>query len=238
MSTRFPYYGKLYQIEGDTPNKHIVLPDGRVLVVCRWDGNVPNHISDVRHSTIMSQQDAVTVLKGLAAQEIQPRPNETLDAMAILDFEDNRYAVSYEYFWRSKAIELPDGRLLKSKSSYPGEPMRIAEVRTLDPENEETIYLLENWGKVQARLETSNYPGMPSEPRDLRIRFSHKGEQYILSGEAYEQGISKIYIPDHGFFEVTGWLESMPVQIGGLKPIGSTNKALVALPIADAVDIE
>ena len=97
-------------------------------------------------------------------------------------------------------------------------------------------------GVVHARATFSDYPGMPSEPQDLRIRFSYQQETYILSEEAYEQRLPILYIPDRGYFQIGTYLQSRPVKLHGLVPLphyhGDARNVAVALRLADVEDTD
>lgn len=76
---------------------------------------------------------------------------------------------------------------------------------------------------------------------DLRIRLIHHSRKFVVSNEAYEQGTRYLYIPDAGFFEITGYLESMPVQLE-LGPLlsqaacGNLSDVIAAVPLDEAID--
>jgi hypothetical protein len=243
----FPYRGKLYRIATNEglPKRHIVLPNGTILVVCRWTGRVPACLADIRRSPEpMASETIALQLDGVLAEEVPLQPGQTTKAMAILDFEGQRYAIDYG---SNALIEMPDGRLYRIEAThYPEEPVRIATIIPFDPHHSSMPYQLERFGKTPAIPVAADYLGMASRPRDLRIRFTHQGERYILSHEAYEQGKWIVYIPDYGFFRIGIYLESMPVQLGELSPIASSiassqsnrDNTAVALRVADAVDVE
>lgn len=87
-----------------------------------------------------------------------------------------------------------------------------------------------------------DYSVMARPPRDLRIRFSYRDEKYIVSDEAYEQRMGILFISDHGYFRIKGYLESMPVKLAGLQSLAGppppSEKVAVALRLADAVDVD
>ncbi len=238
----FPYRGRLYRIATDEglPKKHIVLPDGRVLVVCGWAGRVPAALADVRRDAEPTPPDEIAaVLDGVLAIEIPLQPGQTTKAMAILDFRGQRYTLDDD---SHALLEFPDGRLYRAHSHYPEEPVRIADIIPFNPTDSYMRYQLEGWGTTPAIPVAPDYPGMAHEPRDLRIRLSYKGECYILSHEAYAQGKSIVFLPDRGFFQIGGYLESMPVKLSGLRPLSTPpttyKDVAAAVRLADAVDAE
>jgi hypothetical protein len=236
----FPYRGKLYRIptNENQPKKHIILPDKRVLVVCDWEGRYPRCLSDIRQG-VESVEIIVQKLNGVLAAEIPLKPGQSLESMAILEFEGQRYAVDHE---SNALIEMPDGRVFRIESYYPGYPVRIAKLLPYDENHHYMPYQLENWGKKLAIPVNNDYMGMAKEPWDLRIKFVLNDKDYILTHEAYEESKPFVYVPDQGFYRINMFLESMPVKIGGLTPIPyekiDANKLVVALHLKDAVDTE
>jgi hypothetical protein len=243
QSVDFPYRGKLYRMETNEglPKRHIVLSNGTILVVCRWNGRVPATLSDIRRSPEpMPAHRIAEQLDAHEAFEIPLQPGQTTKAMAILDFQGQRYAIDHD---SAALIKMPDGRLYRVQTTSGGEePVRIAEIVQVSPTDPKIVSRLEQWGMTPAILMPPDYSGMAHQPRDLRIRFRHQGERYILSNEAYENRIWTIYIPDHGYFRIGMYLESMPVQLADIQPLTGTpaasEKVAVALRLADAVDAE
>ncbi len=242
VTVDFPYRDKLYRIETNEglPKRHIVLPDGRVLVVCGWVGRVPAALADIRRSPeLMSPHEITGALDGVLATEIALPPGQTTKAMAVLDFEGQRYAVDHD---SDALVEFPDGRLYRSHSYYPEEPVRIADIIPFDPTDSYMPHQMEMFGTTPAIPVAPDYPGMAHEPRDLRIRFSYKGKHYILSHEAYEQKKFIVFVPDHGFFRIGIYLESMPVKLGDLRPLSvpptTYENVAAAVRLVDAVDAD
>lgn len=233
----FPYRGKVYRVHSTEtpPKKHIVLPDGRILVVCRYDGRYPAILSDVRKSDSLSVSEVLKQLDGVLAQEVDKSPY----SVAVFQFEGQKYGVTRNW---NEYIKLPNQKLYEVYSSYEEQPVRIAEIKEVNPDNEG----LERWGVAEAFPVEQEYIGMAEPPRDIRIRFTFEGEKFILSHEAYEKGQSILYIPDHGFYQIGGYLESMPVKLSGLKQINIEkehipifeNSLSVALRVKDAVDAD
>ena len=235
----FPYRGKLYRLETSEglPKRHIVLPNGTVLVVCNWNGRVPSPLADIRRGLDMSPAQIAEQLDGILAEENPLLLGQTTKAMAILDFNRQRYAVDYDA--NAALLSFPDGTFYRIESHYPEEPQRIGTIVPFDATN---VSQLKTCSKTPAISVASDYPGMAHAPRDLRIRFSFQGERYILSHETYEERKGIVFIPDHGFFRIGTYLKSMPVQLGGLQPLSSTptsfDHVAVALRLADAVDVD
>lgn len=242
-SVDFPYRGKLYRMETNEglPKRHIVLSNGIILVVCGWNGRIPALLSDIRRSPEpMPPHRIAEQLDALESFEIPLPPGQTTKAMAVLDWQGQRYAVDDD---SNALVEMPDRRLYRVHTFHDGgEPKRIAEIIPFDPTDSYMPYQLEHFGTTRAIPMPSDYPGMAHAPRDLRIRFSYRGERYIVSDEAYEQRMSILFIPDHGYFRIGSFLESMPVQLAGLQPLAGSpragEKVAVALRLADAVDVE
>jgi hypothetical protein len=237
----FPYRGKLYCIATNEglPKRHIVLPDGTILVVCGWIGRVPSALADIRRIPLsMAPKVAAEQLDGVLAEEISLLPGQTTQPMAILDFEGQRYAVNH---CSHALVEFPGGRLYRIEATYPEEPVRIADIVPFDPDYHYMSYQLKNFGKTPAVPVPSSYPGVANEPHDLRIHFIVQGERFVLSHEAYEQKKWIVSVPNHGFYHVGIYLKSMPIQLGDLSllPDGYYNPSDVAtaLRYADAVDI-
>ena len=236
----FPYRGKVYRMETNAgpPKRHIVLPNGTVLVVCQWNGRVPSCLADIRRSLepmlphrIAEQFDA------LEAFEIPLLPGQTTKAMAFLDWEGQRYAVDYD---SHALVKLPDGRLYRVKTCSLGDPVEIKTLTPFDPSDSYMPYQLEHFGTTPAIPVAPDYPGMAHEPRDLRIRFAIQGERFVLSHEAYEQRKGIVSVPGHGFYQIGIYLESSPIQLGRLAPLptGDYEEVAAALRIADAIDVE
>src|SRR5258707_7670028 len=242
-SVDFPYRGKLYRMETNEglPKHHIVLSNGTILVVCRWNGRIPALLADIRRSPEpMPPHRIAEQLDALEAFEIPLPAGQTTKAMAVLDWQGHRYAVDDD---SNALVKMPDGRLYRVHTFHDGgEPKRIAEILPFDPDDSSMPYQLEHFGTTPAIPMPPDYPGMAHAPRDLRIRFSYRGDEYIVSDEAYEQRMSILFIPEHGYFRIRGYLESMPVQFSGLQPLTSSppasEKVAVALHLADAVDVE
>lgn len=232
----FPYRGRLYRIHTNEglPKRHIVLPNGTILVVCQWAGRVPAALADIRRSPKpMPPETIARQLDGVLAEEIPFLPGQTTRALAILDFEGQRYAVDA----RSNALlELPDGRLYRVETVSLGEPGRVEKITPVDmPSQRETLE------RTPALPVASDYPGMAREPRDLRIHFVIQGERFVLSDEAYEQRKWIVYVPDHGFYRIGIYLQSCPVKLGELSPLPADHcdpqGVAAALRYADAVDV-
>ena len=240
LTVDFPYRGKLYRIATNAglPKRHIILPDGTVLVVCQWAGRIPSALADIRRNPEpMPLADIVRHLDRVLAEEILLLPGQTAKAMAILDFEGQRYAVDRD---SHALIKFPDGTVYCTGTFYAQEPERIATISPFNPNDSHMSHMLNTFGKTSALPVAADYPGMPHEPRNLRIRFRLRGEQYILSHEAYEQHKWIVYVPDRGYYGIGLYLESSPVQLDGLSPLPDDQldpKAVaVALRLADAVD--
>jgi hypothetical protein len=238
----FPYRGKLYRMETNEglPKRYIVLSNGTILVVSRWNGRIPALLADIRRSPEpMPLHRIADTLDALEAFEIPLPAGQTTKAMAVLDWQEQRYAVDDD---SNALVEMPDGQMYRVHTFHDGgEPKRIAEIIPFDPTDSYMPYQLEHFGTTRAIPMPPDYPGMAHAPRDLRIRFSYRGEAYIVSDEAYEQRMGILFIPDHGYFRIGGYLESMPVQLVGLQPIAgsppASEKVAVALRLADAVDV-
>ncbi|GLV61211.1 hypothetical protein KDH_80270 [Dictyobacter sp. S3.2.2.5] len=164
LTAEFSYRGKRYRIQTNDglPKRHIVLPNGTVLVVCLWHGRVPSALADVRRSAEPLAPEAIaSQLDGVLAIEILQAPGQQA--------QENKV-------------------------------------------------------------------------HDLRIRFVLHGDPFLLSHEAYEQHKWIVYVPDHGYYRIGSYLESMPVQLGGLSPLSSDqvdqNGVAVALHLDDAVDVD
>jgi hypothetical protein len=242
-SVDFPYRGKLYRMETNEglPKRHIVLSNGTILVVIGWNGRVPSLLADIRRSPEpMPPHRIAEQLDALEAFEIPLPAGQTTKAMAVLDWQGQRYAVDTD---SHALVKMPDGQLYRVHTFHDRkEPQRIAEIIPFDSTDSYMPYQLETFGTTPAIPMPSDYAGMAHEPRDLRIRFSYRGEEYIVSDEAYEQRMGTLFIPEHGYFCIEGYLESMPVQLGGLQPLRGSPKAsekvAVALRLTDAVDVE
>ena len=147
--SHFPYRGILYSIAPHwiLPNRHLVLPNGIVLVVREWSGRVPVALADIRRSNEgMPVQDIVQQLDGVLAEESTPALGESLEPMAVLDFQDMRYAVPIEGIWGGKAIELPDGQLVTTHSFTEETPTRIVRVNILDRIGSEATTIISQSG--------------------------------------------------------------------------------------------
>ena len=240
-TVEFPYRGKLYRITTNEglPKRHIVLPNGTILVVCQWTGRVPAVLADIRRSLEpMAPETIAARLDGVLAQEIPFPPGQTMKAMAILDWGGQRYAVDHD---SNALVEMPDKRLYRIETISLGDPMEVKTLLPFDPTHSYMPYQLEHFGTTPAIPVAPDYPGMAHAPRDLRIRFNYRGERYILSHETYESRKGIVFIPNHGYFRIGGYLESMPVQLSGLEPLASSpdpEQVAVALRLADAVDVE
>lgn len=242
-SVDFPYRGKLYRMETNEglPKRHIVLSNGTILVVSGWNGRIPALLADIRRSSEpMPPHRIAEQLDALEAFEIPLPAGQTTKAMAVLDWQGQRYAVDDD---SDALVEMPDGQLYRVHTFHDGgEPKRIAEIIPFDPTDSYMPYQLEHFGTTRAIPMPPDYPGMAHAPRDLRIRFIYRGEEYIVSDEAYEQRMGMLFIPDHGYFSIGMFLESMPVQLSGLQPLAGSppaqEKVAVALRLADAVDVE
>ncbi len=243
LTVDFPYRGKLYRMETNAglPKHHVVLSNGTILVVCGWNGRVPALLSDIRRSPEgWAPHRIAQELDALEAFEIPLPAGQTTKAMAVLDWQGQRYAVDDD---SNALVEMPDGRLYRVHTFHGGgEPKRIAEIIPFDPTDSYMPYQLEHFGTTPAIPMPLDYPGIAHAPRDLRIRFSYRGDKYIVSGEAYEQKMGILFIPDHGYIRIRSYLESMPVQLSGLQPLAgsppASEKVAVALRLADAVDVE
>jgi hypothetical protein len=242
-SVDFPYRDKLYRMETNEglPKRHIVLSNGTILVVIGWKGRVPALLADIRRSPEpMPPHRIAEQLDALEAFEIPLPPGQSTKAMAILDWQGQRYAVDTD---SNALVKMTDGQLYRVHTFHDGgEPVRIAEIIPFDPEDSYMPYQLEHFGTTPAIPMSPEYPGMAHAPRDLRIRFFYRGEAYIVSDEAYEQRMFTLFIPEHGYFSIGSYLESMPVQLADLQPLHGSPKAsekvAVALRLADAVDVE
>lgn len=241
VMVEFPYRGKLYRFATNEglPKRHLVLPNGTILVVCRWTGRVPSALADVRRGPEpMAPSLIAEALNGSLAEEVPLAPGQTTKAMAILDVEGQRYAVDVG---SEALVEFPHGKLYRMHSHYQEEPVRIANIIPFDPADSYMAHQLQRFGKTPAIPVTPDYPGMANEPRDLRIHFRIQGERFVLSHEAYEQRKSIVYVPDHGFYRIGLYLQSLPVQLGDLSPVAieacQPNSVAAALRYADAGDL-